>query len=126
MPTNRKYRTRKRCNDDVAWQKDYLLHGIRPSDPPIERRRPLVYRDEHRGCFASSEAAKELWRAIKDAELAKWVKERPGTRPFFWWQADCPERLPYDAPERVDPAKSAAYLADHSLLTPGEKQALGI
>jgi len=126
MPTNRKYRTRKRCNDDVAWQREYLLHGVKESDPPIERRRPLMYRDEYKGCFSSSPAAREMWNEIKDAELAKWIKKHPGTRPYAWWDYDCPERVPCDDPERVDLKASSAYLARHGLLTPGEKQALGM
>jgi hypothetical protein len=85
-----------------------------------------MYRDEYKGCFSGSQAARELWNEIKATELAKWIKERPGTRPFAWWEFDAPERIPCDAPERVDPAKSATYLAGHGLLAPGEQAALDL
>lgn len=126
MPTNRKYRTRKRCNDDVAWQVEYLLHGCVTRQNGSKSPRPFQWQAEYDGCFASSEAARNLWNEIKNTELPRWIEARPGSRPDAWWQYDSPERVLFDDPVRTDPAKSAAYLADHGLLTSGERQALGI
>lgn len=33
---------------------------------------------------------KALWEEHRDAALADWVKERPGTRPSLWWRYDAP------------------------------------
>lgn len=30
------------------------------------------------------------WRAHRDQILARWIKERPGTRPSCWWDFDAP------------------------------------
>jgi hypothetical protein len=47
--------------------------------------------------------------------MAVWVQERPGTRPWAWWQYDAPEDRPMDESE-------AAYLRRLDLLTPGEME----
>jgi len=125
MPTNRTRRVRRR-SADTEWQREFLVYGIRESDPPEVRRRPLVFMAECNGCFARSLVAREMWAEIKDAELARWIKERPGTRPYGWWEFDAPERVSCVDPVRTDPAKSAAYLAGHGLLAPGEQAALDL
>ncbi len=125
MPTNRTRRVRRR-SADTEWQVEFLLHGrvLRPDGSKSPR--PFQWQAEYDGCFASSEAARDLWNEIKAVEMARWAKARPGTRPCGWWEYDAPERIPDDAPARTDTAKSAAYLAGHGMLTPGERQALGI
>ncbi len=32
----------------------------------------------------------ELWEAHREAVLAAWIAERPGTRPKLWWRYDAP------------------------------------
>jgi hypothetical protein len=36
---------------------------------------------------------RELWKTWGPAVLAKWLRDRPGTRPALWWKYDAP-RLP--------------------------------
>ena len=31
------------------------------------------------------------WQSIRSDILTDWIKEHPGTRPFYWWVADAPE-----------------------------------
>lgn len=36
------------------------------------------------------EAAPKLWTEHRDTILARWIAERPGTRPSCWWRFDAP------------------------------------
>jgi hypothetical protein len=47
----------------------------------------------------------ELWRRHKDAVLAAWVEERPGSRPSCWWRWDAKEGR-----RKVGGAGEARYL----------------
>ena len=31
------------------------------------------------------------WQAHRDEVLAEWIEDRPGTRPWAWWEFDAPE-----------------------------------
>jgi hypothetical protein len=46
------------------------------SFPTVQRERPL-----------------EAWVAIRAAFLPDWIRERPGSRPLWWWEFDAP-RMP--------------------------------
>lgn len=116
MPTNRTRRTRRQAPSE-EWQLDYLLHGTRESDPPAVRRRPLMFMAEYGGCFANKGAA-AMWDEVRDQELPRWIKDRPGSRPYAWWCFDAPEPRPESESE-------AAYLARHGLLSTVERCALG-
>jgi hypothetical protein len=43
--------------------------------------------------FGDDEAAMRAeWNELRDSLLAKWIADRPGTRPWGWWAFDAPER----------------------------------
>jgi len=73
-----------------------------------------MFMDEYGGCFANNGAA-AMWNVVRGDELPRWIKERPGTRPYAWWCFDAPERRP-------DGESEAAYLERHGLLTAGERR----
>lgn len=37
-------------------------------------------------------AAREGWEQLRDEIMEAWIAERPGTRPWAWWEWDAPER----------------------------------
>lgn len=41
-----------------------------------------------------------VWREHRDAILASWIAERPGTRPAQWWRFDAPAWPPDEQPAR--------------------------
>lgn len=117
MPTTRRRIARKRTVSVEAWQVEFVLYGkvLRPDGGPSCK--PYLWRPEFDGCFARSNAAKELWESIRNQELPRWVKEHPGSRPSAWWEFDASEPRPRGESE-------AAYLERHDLLSPAERRAL--
>ena len=113
MPTTRK-RTRRSRREIEDWQIEFLLHGrvLRPDGRPSLR--PLLFERRWDGCFARTAAA-ALWAERREELMASWVQERPGTRPWGWWQYDAPE-------DRPEGESEAGYLRRHGFLTPGEME----
>jgi hypothetical protein len=99
--------------------------------------------------FKSDDEKNQIIASCRDVILAEWIRQRPGTRPDFWWRKEAPEKTrrriggvvgsAYVAEEDfhhgipsicVDPKNppkyesEAAFLKRHSLLTPAEKQSL--
>src|SRR5437868_3381172 len=48
-----------------------------------ERLNPFIF-------LLEGEGDRELWREHGAAILARWIVERPGTRPATWWRYDAP------------------------------------
>jgi hypothetical protein len=38
------------------------------------------------------DAMRKAWELMRADLLAKWIREKPGTRPYAWWKFDAPER----------------------------------
>jgi hypothetical protein len=41
--------------------------------------------------FMDERAFGDAWQAVRDSLLGEWIPERPGTRPWAWWQFEAPE-----------------------------------
>jgi len=81
MPTNRRYRRRDKTGltpDEHAWLNDLPL-------PP-----------DGNGfcCFVldRAENVRSLWEGHREEILARWISEKPGTRPSLWWVFDAPRQ----------------------------------
>ena len=77
---------------ELQW--DYLNDAI-PADDPRRQDDGLAWRFIELDCnFLLAEPAtkltSDLWTAYRDQILARWVKERPGTRPTCWWRFEAP------------------------------------
>ncbi|HXH05749.1 MAG TPA: hypothetical protein VNI83_04075 [Vicinamibacterales bacterium] len=104
---------------------EYGLDGLHRPEMQAEDRDPFIFfelRDDPDAPPAFD--ARRLWREWGEAILAAWIRERPGTRPWAWWQFDAPA-LVADVDDGFDPAREAEadYLARHGLLTPIERRA---
>lgn len=113
MPTTRK-RTRRARVAAEDWMLEFLKFGrvLRPDGSRSPR--PFLFDRRWDGPFCRA-AAREMWNEKRDALMASWVQERPGTRPWAWWTFDAPE-------DRPEGESEAGYLRRHGLLTPGEME----
>jgi hypothetical protein len=48
------------------------------------------------------EAVRSTWEILRDEILADWVRDRPGTRPWAWWEFDGPKAPFPGAPDWVN------------------------
>lgn len=76
---------------------------------------PDIFWDVHL-CVSSSQPEKAAWKRTCARVLAEWIKNRPGTRPSYWWAYSAP-RAPlgtfpgrvYDGDKRLpDPRRQVA------------------
>ena len=42
--------------------------------------------------FNSEEENREILEACKNLILEEWIRQRPGTRPTWWWSTSAPEK----------------------------------
>jgi hypothetical protein len=56
------------------------------SDLPAEPGDNILVRK-----FTSDEKLREAWEVHREFIVAQWIKERPGSRPLFWWRYSAPE-----------------------------------
>jgi len=85
MPLKKK-REKRPVYSDV--RKNYLLTG--------EWNLPDANEDEQWDVFAFSgdgAAIRAAWEDLREELLADWLWQRPGTRPWPWWDFDAPEPL---------------------------------
>jgi hypothetical protein len=109
---NRKKKRSKRPGQAQQWQIEYLLFGfytVPGGQRSIRKGLGLLY----------GEPAPTPWGEVRDDLLPKWIMERPGSRPWAWWQEEAPE------PRREDESE-LEFLCRHGLLTPQEKRRLGV
>ncbi|HIF01038.1 MAG TPA: hypothetical protein EYQ63_29525 [Fuerstia sp.] len=62
-------------------------------------------------------AMKAAWKVLRSSVMEEHIHERPGTRPWAWWQFDAPEK-------RNDNETETEFLRRLSLLTAAELTAL--
>lgn len=76
MPTNRRFRTRRR--------RDLQLD---------ETAELSLFRGLHFFDFDEEEHRRAVWEKYGPSLLARWIEEHPGTRPWAWWAYDAPAEL---------------------------------
>ena len=81
MPTNRVRKTRS-ARPDVSPTVWAMLNDL---EMP-----PGVNKWQH-----FDGVPRALWEQHRDEVLREWIRDRPGSRPSYWWQFDAP-RLPED------------------------------
>lgn len=74
--------------------------------PPIDPDQWAVLNDQEPGnkfvrLIKREKQWLDLWNKHREAILANWVAQHPGTRPSFWWKYDAPCEL---FPNEDDPA----------------------
>jgi hypothetical protein len=62
----------------------YLQWGYWPDDGPTSETERFEY--------SLPAMTKQLWDAARDMILEAWIRERPGSRPWGWWEHDSPRR----------------------------------
>jgi hypothetical protein len=74
MPTNRtRRRSPRRASSKLdAAQRSYLEYGI------------------HMSQFDREDDVRQAWRQHRASILTDWIREHPGTRPYFWWEVERP------------------------------------
>ena len=60
------------------------------------------------------DAARECWESLRDDITAKWLRDRPLSRPWAWWRYERGMARPYGA------SVQRVYLHAHGLLSPAE------
>jgi len=84
MPTKRQRRTHTAHSrtSDFAWAllMEQSLDGLHSSLEDFSFQYPTVH----------PEASRHVWEIARDEVLAEWVREKPGTRPGYWWLFDAP------------------------------------
>lgn len=56
------------------------------------------------------EESRRKWNAARDRILKDWIRERPGTRPSFWWIFDAPRMSAQDLERN---GWDASFFSDH-------------
>lgn len=80
MPTKRKKIPRNIVPDMPAGLRTYIETGVMPE------------RGEE-GLLACFRFYRPEWERVRDAIVAAWIEEHPGTRPWAWWEWDAPTKL---------------------------------
>lgn len=107
----------------------YRSRTRRPEVDPVHlallRDEPVPDGGNRFAVHSFARVAPALWRAHRDAILADWIDDKPGTRPSCWWMLDAPNPPP---PWRtwsirnhpIPAAEQRAFLQRHGLLLPCE------
>ena len=92
MPTKRRRRVRPLVRQEPAPEvRHFLLTGRRARWSGAKKLPGIQLMGSRRRCGS-------LWRDGRDSLLAAWLVERPGTRPWAWWEFDAPRAT--EVPER--------------------------
>ena len=83
MPTNRTRRTRP-MDPAVSETVRYFFTGEGEPDK-VDRVELFMLR-------GSTEKVKAAWETIRDEVMPKWIREHPGTRPYYWWRFEATEQ----------------------------------
>jgi len=80
--------------DELSWR--FLCDATTPEDEAKHHWHLHTLRFDEKD-FAivpppTGKSTSELWAEFREQVLEWWLKERPGTRPWCWWQFDAPER----------------------------------
>lgn len=89
MPTNRRYKSRRRKPYTFSQERiGQMIHGhVFFFTPEEEQADP-----------------REVWAELRDIMLPIWVRHHPGRRPWAWWEYDAPElrkRIIAEGPQPV-------------------------
>lgn len=95
MPTKRRRIGRHRIEMELS---PYVLGFLRTGVIPERGDEPGWF-----DCFQRTHddgaGLRDDWEAVRDAVLAAWIAESPGTRPWAWWRFDSPAAT--EIPERI-------------------------
>ena len=101
MPTKRRRRLRFPALTGLTdAMREYLFAGrFPPSEKFVEPAQrdwwPVYHRSNDKAVIQAD------WTRVRDELLQAWIGERPGTRPWAWWQFDAPRWARHDLPPRV-------------------------
>lgn len=73
------------ATDLLPWHERYLLHGEDPDRGTPGCNFFQFWEWKHRG------GCKETWAEHRERLLKAWIRERPGSRPWAWWEFDAPQ-----------------------------------
>ena len=95
MPSTRTYKTRNRRLEGPGVMnrhvRHYLEHGTLPTPADVRDDDPPVHDVFEVFTLAGDEARlRQVWRDVHVEILKDWIRERPGARPWAWWQFDSP------------------------------------
>jgi|GEM_PF-3529183 len=100
MPTNRLKRARSRREGGLEWwEKEFMFYGRVLKEDGRKSCRPYLW-----PCLCHERWLAPKWAEHRDALLAEWIDEHPGTRPWVWWELDSP-RLPAEGNGDFDDGK---------------------
>lgn len=83
MPTTRRRRTRNLRADVPSGERHFLRSGEYGDVEAADRL--AAFR-----IAGDAKRQRSVWAEIRDDELAAWIDEHPGRRPWGWWRFDAP------------------------------------